>query len=206
MLFIYLFTSWCLGDRMCTAQLVPNSWAQWTVLPPSLESWGLQRHMALYPSMICYDACEILVWLPFLSLLSWEVIELLGNAVRYLPKLHANRCSKTQSLFCLYLVFAKGRGVRPGLSYHEHMFFHNRHIHYKLPETAVCWLLQSALFFSNSLFYSLRLKQSTIPLCRLACWWYLPTGGAAEQARALFHWLLLSLEAAGRPDSGRSFL
>lgn len=128
-----------------------------------------------------------------------------GNAVHYLPKLHANRCSKTQRLFCLYLVFDKGRGVRPGLPYHGHMLFHNRHIHYKLPETAVCWLLQSVLFFSNSLFYSLLLKQSTIPLCWLAPWLHLPTGGAAEQALALFHWLLLSLEAAGRPDSGRSF-
>lgn len=150
--------------------------------------------MALYPSMICYDAYEILVQLPFLSLLSREVIELSGNAVHYLPKLHANRCSKTQSLFCLYLVFAKGSGVRPGLSYHGHMFLHNRHIHYKLPETALCWLLQSVLFFSSSLFYSLLFKQSTIPLCWLAPWLYLPIGGATEQALALFPWLLVSLK------------
>lgn len=37
MLFIYLFTYWCLGDRMCIAQLVPNFWAQGTLLPQSLE-------------------------------------------------------------------------------------------------------------------------------------------------------------------------
>lgn len=194
MLFIYLLTYWCLGDRICTAQLVPNFWAQGTLLPQSLESWGLQRHTALYPSMICYDAHEILVQLPFLSLLSWEVIELSGNAVRYICQSYMvidvqrhKACS-----VCTWSLPEAEEWDQACLT--TGICFPTTDISTTSFQRQQCAGCYSQYCFSqthsSTASYSNKHNSSL-----LACSLVVPADrGAAEQALALFRWLLVSLK------------
>lgn len=166
---------------MCIDQLTPNSWVQVILLLQSLDSQGRQRHEVLGPSSIHYDAYKILVPLPFLPLLSFEAIELWGKEMSSICLSYTliEMQTKIQSLFCLYLLLAKGWGLRPGLSCPRHMFLSTTDISITNIQCRHILAVIVIMCVSNAPFYSV--QRNTIPLCWLAPWLCLPIGSAGKQ-------------------------